>query len=58
MIFCVLLIVVLPNTQIKLYDGNSYFVAIKKTLLERHIVEYLQTFDTFDEYYSFIWMIL
>ena len=58
MLFCVLLIVVLPNTQIKFYNGKSYFKSLTKTLLERHIVDYLEEWNSFDEYYSFIWMIL
>lgn len=57
MILMVLLVVVVSNTQIKLYDGMPYIEALWETLNERHTGEYLAALDSFDDIFSFLWML-
>ena len=58
MILMVLLIVVTNNTQLKLYDGVPYLKALKDTLTERRNIEYFRSLKTFDQYFTFAWLIL
>lgn len=58
MILMVLLIVVTNNTQIKLYDGIGYVDSLYDTLVERKTKDYLQSLYSFDELFTFWWMIL
>lgn len=61
MLLMVLLIVVINNTQIKLYDGTPYIQSLKLTLTERKNIEYFKSLlkrGTFDQWFTFIWLIL
>mmetsp|Transcript_5973 Transcript_5973/g.5200 ORF Transcript_5973/g.5200 Transcript_5973/m.5200 type:complete len:279 (+) Transcript_5973:31-867(+) len=58
MILMVLLIVVTNNTQLKLYDGVPYIEALKRTLDERKVVEYFDSLKEFDQYFTFIWLLV
>lgn len=58
MILMVLLIVVTNNTQLKLYDGVGYIEALRVTLTERQNIEYFNSLQTFDQYFTFIWLLI
>ena len=58
MLLMVLLIVVIGNTTIKWYDGDGYLKAIKDTLTERTNEVYFKSLTTFDQWFTFVWLIL
>ena len=60
MLSIVLMVIVVYATQIKLYNGKGYISSFTESLIERSSADYLKSVanGTFDDKYTFIWLLL